>query len=115
MGCEAVWKDKPYYGQKCRCCFGNNSHSCRCRRNGPFKFPGTLIKSSPNPQYIPGIASPTPTAVSSPTFDDAAYLPLTIPGGTTAACRKLWGDPQSRCGGNADGTAEDYLRKRLRL
>jgi len=37
----------------------------RYRRDGPFKIRGTLIKSSQNPQYIPRIATPTPTAVSS--------------------------------------------------
>jgi len=81
-GCEAVWKDKPFYGQGCRCCFRTACRSCRCNSSsdGIFKFPGTLIKSSPHPQYIPGIAPPTPTAVSSPMpFPDTLSLVLPPP------------------------------------
>ena len=77
QGCEAVWKNEPFYGNTCRCCFLSADKSCRCRRDGPFKFPGTLIKSPPHPQYIPGIAPPTPTAVSSPKpFPDTPSLGL---------------------------------------
>jgi len=81
-GYEAVWKDKPFYGQGCRCCFGADCRSCRrnSSSDGIFKFPGTLIKSSPHPQYISGIAPLTPTAVSSPTpFLDTPSLVLSPP------------------------------------
>jgi len=53
-----------FYGNTCRCCLLSANKSCRCCRDRPFKFPGTLIKSSPHPQYIPGIGPPTPTAMS---------------------------------------------------
>jgi len=70
QGCEAVWKDEPFYGDTCRCCFGGGTgKSCRCRRDGPFKFPGTLIRASPNPQYIPGIAPPATVSSPTPTPD----------------------------------------------
>jgi len=48
-----------------QCCVRTARYSCRCHLSSIFKFPGTLIKSSPSPQYIPGTASPTPTAVAS--------------------------------------------------
>ena len=76
-GCEAVWKDEPYYGQVCCCCRMSHRCSCRCNLSSIFKFPDTLIKSSPNPQYILGTASPTPTAVASLTaVPEAASAPL---------------------------------------
>jgi len=40
-GCEAVWKDEPFYGQVCRCCVKSARRLCRCHLSSIFKFPGT--------------------------------------------------------------------------
>ena len=85
-GCAAVWKDEPYYGHGCRFCFRSASHSCRCHLDDICKFPGTLIKSSPNPQYFAGITSPT---VSSPTPVPASPMTLLNPDSTTGSVKDV--------------------------
>jgi len=83
QGCKAVWIEEPYYGHGCNTDMDvirwSARHSCRSHLDGIFKFPGTLIKSSPNSQFVPRIASPTPIAVSSPTPVPVAPTQLITP------------------------------------